>query len=100
MGKHMNTNIQSGTCNSGHHLSRRSLMKGLLTTASGMAVANWGALTHSQSIAAEAKRTGKRCIMLYMAGGVSQIDSFDMKPGRPTAGLFRPIQTKVAGIQV
>jgi hypothetical protein len=68
-------------------MSRRSLMRALMTTAGGMAVANWGALTHSQTIAAKAKRTGKRCIMLYMEGGVSQIDTFDMKPGRPTAGL-------------
>ncbi len=83
-----------------NHFSRRSLMKGLLTTASGLAVANWGALTHSQSIAQEARRAGKRCIMLYMEGGVSQIDTFDMKPGRPTAGAFLPIQTNVNGIQV
>ncbi|MFM8273491.1 MAG: DUF1501 domain-containing protein, partial [Gemmata sp.] len=41
-----------------------------------------------------------RCIMLYMEGGVSQIDTFDMKPGRPTAGQFLPIQTNVAGVQV
>ena len=82
------------------HLSRRSLMKGLLTTAGGLAVANWGALTHSQTLAQEARRSGKRCIMLYMEGGVSQIDTFDMKPGRPTAGQFLPIQTNVNGIQV
>jgi len=78
----MNTNRRAGTCNTGLHLSRRSLMKGLLTAAGGYAVANWGALTHSQTIAAQAKRSGKRCIMLYMEGGVSQIDTFDMKPGR------------------
>lgn len=96
----MVTDFQAGMCNTSHHLTRRSLMKGLLTTAGGMAVANWGALTHSQTIAAEAKRSGKRCIMLYMEGGASQIDTFDMKPGRPTAGEFRPVQTKVPGIQV
>ena len=96
----MHRNFQAGTCNSRHHLSRRSLMKGLLTTASGFAVAKWGALTHSQTIAAEAKRSGRRCIMLYMEGGVSQIDTFDMKPGRPTAGPFRPIKTNVNGIEV
>jgi hypothetical protein len=96
----MNRILQAGTCNPGHHLNRRSLLKGLFTTASGYAVANWGALTHSQTIAAEAKRSGKRCIMLYMGGGVSQIDTFDMKPGRPTGGEFRPVQTKVTGIQV
>jgi hypothetical protein len=87
-------------CNPQQHLTRRSLLKGAVLTASGMAVANWGALFHSQTIAAEAKRTGKRCIMLYMEGGVSQTDTFDMKPGRPTAGPFRPIKTNVSGIEV
>jgi hypothetical protein len=35
-----------------------------------------------------------------MNGGASQIDTFDMKPGRPTGGPFRPIASKVTGIQV
>jgi hypothetical protein len=35
-----------------------------------------------------------------MNGGASQIDTFDMKPGRPTGGPFRPIRTRVTGIQV
>jgi hypothetical protein len=65
-----------------------------------MVVTNWGALFHSQTIAAQAKQTGKRCIMLYMEGGASQIDTFDMKPGRPTAGPFRPIKTNVNGIEI
>ncbi len=96
----MSANNTPGACTPQHHLSRRSLLKSTLVTAGGLAVANWGALTHSQTLAAEVKRSGKRCIMLYMEGGVSQIDTFDMKPGRPTAGEFRPIRTKVPGIQV
>jgi hypothetical protein len=96
----MDTNLQPGTCNVQQHLSRRSLLKGTVLTAGGMAVANWGALFHSQTIAAEAKRNGKRCIMLYMEGGASQIDTFDMKLGRPTAGPFRSIKTNVNGIDV
>jgi hypothetical protein len=35
-----------------------------------------------------------------MNGGASQIDTFDMKPGRPTGGPFRPIQSNVTGIHV
>ena len=100
MGYTMDSDFQPGTCYPQHHLSRRSLLKGVVTTAGGMAVANWGALFNSQTIAAEAKRTGRRCIMLYMEGGVSQIDTFDMKPGRPSAGPFRPIKTNVNGIEV
>ena len=42
----------------------------------------------------------RACILLWMNGGASQIDTFDMKPGRPTGGLFRPIQSKVTGLQV
>ena len=35
-----------------------------------------------------------------MNGGASQIDTFDMKPGRPTGGPFRPIASNVTGLQV
>lgn len=96
----MAINFESVNCNRQQHLSRRSLLKSTLVTTSGMVVANWGALFHSQTIAAQAKKTGKRCIMLYMEGGASQIDTFDMKPGRPTAGPFRPIKTNVNGIEI
>lgn len=43
---------------------------------------------------------GRHCILLWMNGGPSQIDTFDMKPGRPTGGQFRPIQTNVNGVQI
>lgn len=82
------------------HLSRRSLLKGVLATAGGVAIANWGGMFHSHAIAQEAARRNKRCILLWMNGGASQIDTFDMKPGRPTGGPFRPIQTNVNGIQI
>src|SRR5205823_13863971 len=82
------------------HFSRRAFLKGALATAGGVALANWGGLTHSQTVANQAARTGKRCILLWMNGGASQIDTFDMKPGRQTGGPFRPIQTKVNGLQV
>jgi hypothetical protein len=44
----------------------------------------------------------KRCLMLYMWGGPSHIDTFDMKPGAPLEirGEFSPIRTKVPGIQI
>ncbi|HEX3316187.1 MAG TPA: DUF1501 domain-containing protein [Gemmataceae bacterium] len=83
-----------------NHPSRRAFLKGTLVTASGLALNNWGALTCSQSIAEEAARRGKRCILLWANGGASQIDTFDMKPGRPTGGPFRPIQTNVTGVQI
>src|SRR4051812_24842055 len=87
-------------CSRGEHLSRRALLKGALLTAGGVALPNWGGLVHSQSVADEAKKSGKSCILLWMNGGASQIDTFDMKPGTPTGGPFRPISTRVPGTQV
>lgn len=82
------------------HVSRRAFLKGTLLTGGGAVVGNWGGLFASQTIAADAARRQKRCILLWMNGGASQIDTFDMKPGRPTGGPFRPISTNVTGVQV
>ncbi|MBI3758446.1 MAG: DUF1501 domain-containing protein [Deltaproteobacteria bacterium] len=88
------------TKNTTEHINRRAFLKATLATAGGLAIANWGALFSSETIAQEARRQNKRCILLWANGGASQIDTFDMKPGRPTGGPFRPIQTNVNGIQV
>jgi hypothetical protein len=82
------------------HHNRRAFLKATLATASGLAVPNWGGLFNSRTIAQEARRSNKRCILLWMNGGASQIDTFDMKPGRPTGGPFRPVQTNVNGVQI
>jgi uncharacterized protein (DUF1501 family) len=46
-----------------------------------------------QAHAAELKRRGKAAILLWMGGGPSTIDLFDLKPGASTGGPFRPIAT-------
>ena len=60
---------------------------------------NWGGLTGT-ALADEVRKEQKHCILLWMNGGASQFETFDMKPGRPTGGPFRPIATNVPGIQV
>ncbi len=75
-------------------------MKGALLGAGGAVLPNLGGLFHSQSIAEEVRRSGKKCVLLWMNGGASQIDTFDMKPGQPTGGAFRPVNTNVTGMQV
>ena len=47
-------------------------------------------------------RSNKSVIMVYLSGGLSHHDSFDMKPDAPAeiAGEFRPRPTNVAGIQM
>ena len=61
---------------------------------------NWGGLFNSDAIAAEVKKKSKRCILIWLNGGCSQFETFDMKIGRPTGGLFREISTNVAGSRV
>lgn len=87
-------------CTTSEHLSRRALLKGLVASATGGVLMNWGGLTGLAAIADEVKRQQKHCILLWMNGGASQFETFDMKVGRPTGGPFRPIATNVAGTQV
>jgi hypothetical protein len=49
---------------------------------------------------AEPRGAAKACISIFLAGGPSQIDTWDPKPGRPTGGPFRAIETSVPGIRV
>ena len=44
----------------------------------------------------------KACILLFMDGGPSHIDLFDMKPAAPDhiRGPFKPISTSVPGLQL
>jgi hypothetical protein len=44
----------------------------------------------------------KSMILVFLSGGLSHIDSFDMKPGAPDGirGEFQPIDTNVAGLRI
>ena len=44
----------------------------------------------------------KACILLFLSGGASQYETFDLKPDGPieVRGTFRPIRTNVSGIEI
>lgn len=44
--------------------------------------------------------TAEQVILFWNGGGMSHIDTWDPKPGRPTAGYFKPIKTSVDGIEI
>ncbi|HEY1598361.1 MAG TPA: DUF1501 domain-containing protein [Pirellulales bacterium] len=46
-----------------------------------------------------AKRRGS-CILLWMNGGPSQMDTFDLKPGTDNGGSFKDIDTTVSGVKI
>jgi len=54
------------------------------------------------SIAANAveNRNTKSVILLWMGGGPSTIDLWDLKPGAATGGPFKPISTSADGVQI
>ena len=51
---------------------------------------------------ADAPRKDINCILLFLVGGPSQLDTWDLKPSAPDniRGPFLPIQTNVPGIQI
>jgi hypothetical protein len=51
-------------------------------------------------VAAELRRNQKRCILLWLAGGSSQLETWDPKPGAVTGGPFQSIQTSTPGIRI
>lgn len=46
------------------------------------------------------KKRHKSAILLWMGGGPSTIDLWDLKPGTPTGGQFKPINTNADGVQI
>jgi hypothetical protein len=80
------------------NLSRRSWLRMSAAGLLGPSVCGWfGAL------AAAAGRNPQRqrsCILLWMGGGPSQLDTFDLKPGHKHGGPFREIATSVPSIRI
>jgi len=48
----------------------------------------------------EMKKQNKSAILLWMGGGPSTIDLWDLKPGTATGGPFKPINTSADGVQI
>lgn len=45
-------------------------------------------------------RSAEHVILFWNGGGMSHIDTWDPKPGRPTAGEFSPIKTSASGVEI
>ena len=82
-------------------VSRRSFL-GAAAVGTGAVAADMTALDvlTNPLLASELKRGDKRVILLWLAGGASQLETFDPKPGRPTGGPYRATPTAEAGINI
>ncbi|MFT5525954.1 MAG: hypothetical protein ACI9G1_003220 [Pirellulaceae bacterium] len=78
-----------------YKLSRRSLLAAGGASILGLSVRDLLAL---EGTSHEAK--AKNIILFWNGGGMSHIDTWDPKPGRPTQGDFSPISTSASGVQI
>ncbi len=53
-----------------------------------------------QGSAEQLRRNNKSLIIMWMGGGPATIDIWDLKPGRPTGGEFKAIDTSASGVQI
>ena len=79
--------------------------RGFLKTAAGVsnvAAADMSVLNllKNPAFANELKKRGKSVILLWLAGGASQLETWDPKPGRPTGGPYQAISTSVPSVQI
>ena len=79
-------------------LLRRDLLKLSAAGVVGFSMSGWLETLASQAAADPRRR--KSCILLWMSGGPSQIDTFDPKPDHVNGGPFRAIATSVTGIRI
>jgi hypothetical protein len=88
-------------------LTRRDFVKMTALGAGAVAASGWMPVLAARAAQAQqqAGQAGqavrhKRCILLFMDGGPSHKDTFDLKPGTAQGGPFQAINTSVPGIQI
>lgn len=61
-----------------------------------------GAHLVSANVRQRPRRGAKSCILVYLLGGPSHLDMWDLKPQAPTEirGLFQPISTSLPGVHI
>ena len=75
---------------------RASIKAGALGLAGGFGLEKLAALESAGN------RKAKSVIYIFLSGGLSQLESFDMKPGAPSEirGEFQPIPTRTPGLHI
>jgi len=84
---------------SGLSMSRRNVMAGI----GGLSLPGYLQLRSSTALAeTESTAKAKSCIIIFAWGGMSHLESFDLKPDAPAEvrGEFSPISTVVPDIQI
>jgi len=82
-------------------VSRRNFLK-IGAFGAGLTLADVLRLRATASAPSERPTRAKSAIMIYLPGGPSHMDMYDLKPDAPTEfrGEFRPIDTNVPGVRI
>ncbi len=82
-----------------HIPSRRDLLRVGALTPLGVSLSS---LLTQEASAKAGRSDGKNCILLWMLGGPSHIDMYDLKPEAPAEirGELHPIQTQLSGVEL
>jgi hypothetical protein len=68
--------------------------------ASALAVPGLNFLNSLKAAETKLKKENKSLIIMWMGGGPSHMDLWDLKPGEQTGGEFKPIKTKASGVEI
>jgi hypothetical protein len=79
-------------------LSRRDWLRLSAAGVLGSSMSGWLETLAAHAAAHPARK--KSCILLWMAGGPSQMDTFDPKPGHANGGPVKELATAVPGIKI
>jgi hypothetical protein len=79
-------------------LSRRDWLRLAVAGVLGPSVSGWLEGLAAATAASPARK--RSCILLWMNGGPSQTDTFDMKPGHANGGPFKEITTSAPGLRI
>ena len=79
-------------------MNRRDLLKGSVAAVAGLSASHW--LNVLAAHASTTRTQTKSCILLWMAGGPSHKDTFDLRPGTAQGGPFREIDTAAPGVRI
>jgi uncharacterized protein (DUF1501 family) len=85
-------------CRTAEHMIERRKFLGTIAGAGAAATVGVPRLLHAALPELDAQR--KHILIMYMAGGLSQLESWDPKPKTDTGGPFRAIPTSVPGVHI